>query len=57
MIELKVSKKWDYKKDDWYVGGRIPMNNQSEGYHGLLKQWWDYYKIPNSTWMLASKKI
>lgn len=35
---------WDYNwAQTGFVGGRLPLNNLSRGYHGILKQWWDHY--------------
>ena len=30
------------------TGGNFPVSNLSNGYHGILKEWWDYYnKVPD----------
>ena len=41
--------KWNYKLSpdylgkDFWVGGLLSVSNLSTGFHGLLKQWWEYY--------------
>lgn len=46
-FENKVFKShshWDYSPyDTYWIGGRFQVSNFSNGYHGILKQWWDYY--------------
>ncbi|BCS82636.1 methyltransferase type 11 [Cotonvirus japonicus] len=27
----------------FWIGGHLPISNLSQGYHGIMKQWWDYY--------------
>jgi len=35
---------WDYTKYEyWWIGHKFVVNNLSGGFHGLLKQWWDFY--------------
>ena len=37
---------WDYNiYEQWWVGQRFVVSNLSKGFHGLLKQWWDYYSL------------
>jgi SAM-dependent methyltransferase len=54
----KAGRNWDYDStlhNGWF-GERFVVPNQSTGYHGLLKQWWDFYKVDNSSWLLVSEK-
>ena len=39
------------------VGGRFIVPNSSNGYHGLLKSWWDYYCIEKEKWLLVTENI
>lgn len=34
--------KWDFILNG-YVGGTFKASNLSNGFHGILKQWWEYY--------------
>lgn len=37
-------KEWDYNLyENFWVGGYFPVPNISSGYHGIIKQWWDFY--------------
>lgn len=40
---------WNYEiiKNKW-VGGHFNLSNMSEGYHGILKQWWEYFSKKES---------
>lgn len=39
-----ANKNWDiYLYEDRWIGGRVIVPNLSKGYHGILKQWWDFY--------------
>lgn len=51
----KISKNWDFSLNDYWIGGRFPVPNQSKGYHGILKQWWEHYKLSPSSWLLVSE--
>jgi SAM-dependent methyltransferase len=54
----KAGRNWDYDNtshNGWF-GERFAVPNQSTGYHGILKQWWDFYKGENSSWLLMSEK-
>jgi len=43
MARKKIMK-WDYKiVDEFWVGGKFYAPNTSNGYHGILRQWWEYY--------------
>ena len=48
--------KWNLEYDGW-VGGHFPVRNSSGGYHGLEKQWWDFYikDIENPRVLLVSE--
>ena len=37
------------------VGGKFPVPNSSGGYHGLLKEWWEYYGKDKKEWLLVSE--
>lgn len=41
----KEGKSWDYsaQPNGGWVGGHFKVPNLSNGYHGILKQWWDHY--------------
>ena len=42
---VKTTKVWDYRVvDNFWIGGRYPAPNLSNGYHAILKQWWECYK-------------
>jgi hypothetical protein len=34
---------WCFNTTGHWVGGRVDAPNLSTGFHGLLKQWWEYY--------------
>jgi hypothetical protein len=35
---------WDYSKfNNFWIGGVHPSSNMSGGFHGIMKQWWEYY--------------
>jgi hypothetical protein len=43
-VYSKGNKNWNCEKPDGgWVGGTFKVSNTSGGYHGILKQWWDYY--------------
>lgn len=46
---------WRYKKLGKMVGGHWPAPNISNGYHGLLAQWWEAYDVPNPDVLLVSE--
>jgi len=38
------NKNWDFSLyEDYWIGGHFSVPNISKGYHGLIKQWWDFY--------------
>ncbi len=40
----KQSQEWNYGLSDIYwVGGKFSVSNFSNGYHGILQQWWEFY--------------
>ena len=39
----KEKKIWNYRATNGWVGGHYLMPNLSQGYHGIQKQWWDFY--------------
>lgn len=51
----KFSRNWNCTTVDYWLGPPIAMPNQSKGYHGILKQWWDHYKPANAGWLLISE--
>jgi hypothetical protein len=34
---------WDYESHGYWVGGSLECPNVMNGYHGILKQWWEHY--------------
>ena len=52
----KSTRQWDYTSVDFWLGPPFMVPNASTGYHGILKQWWDHYKINNAKWLLISEK-
>lgn len=42
----KENKRWFLGKSGW-IGGQYIKSNLSGGYHGIQKQWWDYYTDKN----------
>jgi SAM-dependent methyltransferase len=38
----KEGRTWEASSGLW-IGGYFPVDNQSRGYHGIEKQWWDVY--------------
>lgn len=43
-VYSKEGKKWDAKPGLW-IGDHFPVSNSSLGYHGIMKQWWEYYTV------------
>ena len=39
--------RWNYVLDGYngYIGGTFRASNLSGGFHGLLKQWWEYFTL------------
>lgn len=37
------SNQWNFIKEGYWIGGLFKVSNLSRGYHGILKQWWDFY--------------
>lgn len=46
---------WRYKRLGKMIGGHWPAPNISQGYHGLLAQWWEAYDVPNPDVLLVSE--
>lgn len=46
---------WGYESDSG-VGGWFRCPNHSSGYHGLLRQWWEFHGLGNSV-LLVSESI
>jgi SAM-dependent methyltransferase len=48
-IFSESNKEWDYSLSsnhmhhNFWIGGVLTVSNLSTGFHGLLKQWWEYY--------------
>ena len=38
-----------------FIGGKFVVSNLSTGYHGILKQWWEYYKPSGNNVLLISE--
>ncbi len=51
MFEKHFTEGWSKNNLTWncerpegqYVGGTFPVSNSSQGYHNLLRQWWEHY--------------
>lgn len=57
MQVLKTQREYDYTPNNiGWIGGKFDIPNQSTGYHGILKQWWNAYKTENASWLLISEK-
>ena len=43
----KNNNKWNLEKanDSSGIGGCFNANNHSNGYHGILKQWWEHFGL------------
>jgi SAM-dependent methyltransferase len=39
----KEKQPWNYIAQGFWQGGYMPVNNLSTGYHGIMRQWWEYY--------------
>jgi SAM-dependent methyltransferase len=46
-------KNWVYEPYAPWVGGHHPAPNSTEGFHGILKQWWEYYGQNKKNWLLV----
>jgi hypothetical protein len=46
---------WDYRYNGDWIGGHLPVSNSSSGYHGILKQWWDSYLLPQDNVLLITE--
>lgn len=55
----KYNKEWYTEKPNGqYVGGTIIFSNLSGGYHGILKQWWDFYFTKGKVLLISeSEKV
>jgi SAM-dependent methyltransferase len=51
------NKQWNYREADGWVGGRFNVSNFSQGYHGLLKQWWEYYNKGNLCFLVSENNV
>lgn len=51
----KLSKSWNCEISKGWVGGRFEVSNLSRGYHGILKQWIDYYQKKSANCLLVSE--
>lgn len=51
----KENKKWDVTiyPNNYTIGGLFKVSNLSNGYHGILKQYWDYYNIGNDVLLIS----
>lgn len=46
---------WYVGLDGW-IGGKFSVSNSSTGYHGIMKQWWEYYcPVPMPRVLLISE--
>ena len=56
----KSKKEWDLiiHPGNYTIGGLFEVSNLSGGYHGILKQWWDYYNPgPNVLLISENNKV
>lgn len=56
----KSKKVWDLviQPGNYTIGGLFKVSNLSGGYHGILKQWWDYYSPgPNVLLISENNKV
>lgn len=45
---------WDYGlKEQYWIGGRFKVSNFSNGYHGILQQWWEHYNTGHSCLLVS----
>jgi hypothetical protein len=46
---------WSYSRlaDSTGIGGWFPSDNHSHGYHGLLKQWWEFHGLGDNTLLIS----
>jgi hypothetical protein len=46
---------WSYNRvgDSSGIGGWFSCDNHSHGYHGLLKQWWEFHGLGNNTLLIS----
>ena len=49
----KYNKEWDTNLYNWGIGGLFEVSNLSEGYHGILKQYWDTYNKGNDVLLIS----
>ena len=50
----KKAKNWDYNiTEKYWVGGRFRVSNFSNGYHGILQQWWEHYNKGKSCLLIS----
>ena len=54
MINIITNGNWNYSGKRT-IGGWWDAPNQSKGYHGILRQWWEYYDISNPDVLLVSE--
>jgi SAM-dependent methyltransferase len=51
-------KKWNYSETDgFWIGGRFHVSNISKGYHGLLKQWWEFYNNGDMCLLVSENNV
>lgn len=56
----RSNQSWNLDKDDYFIGGAFRVSNLSGGYHGILKQYWNFYltkKNPNVLLISESDKV
>lgn len=48
---------WDLNQHGYWVGGYFQVSNLSNGYHGIMKQWWDAHaqNVPKPRVLLLSE--
>jgi glycosyltransferase involved in cell wall biosynthesis len=51
----KINKDWDFNiyENNYTIGGLFKCSNLSGGYHGILKQYWEYYNQGNDVLLIS----
>jgi SAM-dependent methyltransferase len=52
ILKIECREAWGF-----WVGGRWPVHNQSGGYHGLLKIWWDLFGLQGRGLVIGEEGI
>lgn len=52
----KSKQSWNTHSQGLWQGGRLAVSNLSTGYHGILKQWWEYYTTGQRVLLISEGK-